>query len=150
MWMPASDPWDACIALEFIGFFGLHRTRTCQQMTRITNRAIDRLLHQSVTGCNLTGAGLWRQAWYVSSVLAKVVHAHCCIFVLLLYNHVRLADKSWLKVLMAYLLWEKNAAPWLIIRLISSSEQGACLMYGWNKQDAVWCRLMDMATCRHR
>jgi hypothetical protein len=28
-------------------------------------------------------------------------------------RHVRLADKPWLKVLFANLLWEKNTAEWL-------------------------------------
>jgi len=33
-----------------------------------------------------------------------------------------LADKPWQKVLLAYLLFEKNTVEWLVDRLISSSE----------------------------
>jgi hypothetical protein len=37
---------------------------------------------------------------------------------------VRFAGLSWLKVLFAGLLLEKNTAGWLLILLISSNEQG--------------------------
>jgi hypothetical protein len=43
-----------------------------------------------------------------------------------------LADKSWLKVLLADLLWEKNTVPWLI----TSSEQAA--IHAKTVEEGVW------------